>query len=976
MLAGAFHLLLAASVGAPGSGPVVLRGPQDVEAVFESRDGRVRWSAYRDVAAGREWRVEGPLFSLQTPDGRRTNLGDVGLEPGAVAARDDQVVLRATLADPPVEVEQVFSFCEDGRTLRIRNRLRATGNPVLIQRVGLLEIRVPGQALERIGPSHVSCPIVGDRMFVGVEHPSTLSQVDGDTLYIAQHSYTTVGRERVEVPSAVFGSASEADAAAGGNAVKRAFLRYLDTVRVKPRDMHVHYNNWWTMPVPFAEKDVLGNIADLRKGLYDTTGFFFDSYAMDMGWSDPHTVWQVDAKGYPDGFARIRDALEAMGSHPGLWVSPSSLYPPALDNAWLEQAGYEVSPGTAIGRFACLAKGGRYQRAFKKAVLQHARDARFGHVKFDGLAWPCTAENHGHHPGIESYQPIAEGLMDVFDALRRQNPDIALEPTCLGYYPSPWWLMHTPFVIGPFGDDCPRGVCPAPEWIEALTTGREVANLNGRDAFWMPTSALECFDIIIQCPGDAYNHFVMAVGRGHWFQSTYINPRFMDGEEWRFFADLMRWARANRERLQDPVIFGGDPAQRQAYGYAYPGRESLFFIRNPWIGMATIPLPDRPGDGPCELRMLYPRAQVLCRVGNGEALPAMDLGPYELAVLEAVPTMRAPRALAPRAAEPASWQASRAPAYERLVYESERPAYGPSWTSPDGDADQVLVWTGSGQLRCAAKSELCILVEGPPGGSPARCSAAVDGGNVPLRETGTRGSFAATGAQQKDEWQWFLAPVSPGLHAVEFKVTVPEEGVRCGAFVRGVEPTYLAAEPFRSDRPFPTRDGAARPWSRTLAPVAGLDGALVPERRVKREIVTIDGLYLDTLDWLEATAGWGTVHRNLSVMGTPMAMGGRTFRRGIGTHAVSRIAYDLPSGYHTFAATIGCDQEVSANTVVLVVEGDGKELYRSPLMRQTSEPIDIELPIAGVKRLTLIVEDGGDTYMADHANWADARILR
>ncbi len=576
----------------------MLRSEAGVEIVFEKRGDAWRWTAYRDTVAGRDWSIDGPYFSLQTPDGTRTGVADAGFASltESTVAGHPSVVLETQFTSPHVAIRQTFAFCSDRRTVRIKSEARSLGDPIVIQRVGLLEIRVADQKLKLMGPGTVSSPVFGDRIFAGIEHPAALCQVDGDRLYLVQHSYTRLAADWVGLPPAVFGSASDADVAASpAEALRRAFLRYLDTVRVHPRDMHIHYNNWWTMPVPSTEADVLRNIADLKRGLYDHTGFFFDSYAMDMGWSDPHSVWQVERRDYPHGFDRIRDALSPMHSRPGLWVSPSSCYPPALDNEWIEKAGYEVLTRTDGTRYACLALGGRYQVAFKDAVLKHAREAHLGHVKFDGLVWPCDATTHPHHPGIESFQPIAEGLADVMDALRAQDPGIALEPTCLGYYPSPWWLMHTPFVIGPYGDDSPAGRVPCPEWIESMTTARDLAIFKGRDAFLMPSSALECFDIVVQCPGEFQNHAAMAIGRGHWFQSTYINPRFMDEGEWRFFADLCRWARANRNFLQDPTPLGGDPTDRKPYGYAYSSpKRGLFFVRNPWIEEASLKLPDLP----------------------------------------------------------------------------------------------------------------------------------------------------------------------------------------------------------------------------------------------------------------------------------------------------------------------------------------------------------------------------------------------
>ncbi|MBM3497510.1 MAG: hypothetical protein FJX74_02460 [Armatimonadetes bacterium] len=971
-------LLMAAPACAASPEPVVLRSPEGVEAVFSAEDGRCRWSAYRDPAAGREWRIGGPLFSLQTPDGSRANLGEVGciLAEGAPPTAAE-VTLQALLARPAVEVRQAFAFCEDGRTLRVRTRLRALAEPVLIQRVGLLEIELPGQALERIGPGHVSCPIIGDRVFAGVEHPSALSQISEQTLYIAQHSYTLVGADWTDVPPAVFGSAAVEDGEPDREAVRRAFLRYLDMVRVKPRDMHVHYNNWWTMPVPFSEQDVLDNIAALKAGLYDRTGFFFDSYAMDMGWSDPRSVWDVNRAHYPEGFRRIRDALAEVGCRPGLWVSPSSLYPPALDNAWLAEAGYEVAPGSHVGTFACLALGGRYQRTFRRAVLGHGRAGNLGHVKFDGLAWPCSATTHGHRPGFESYQPIAEGLMDVLDALRAQNPDIALEPTCLGYYPSPWWLMHTPYVIGPFGDDSPRGRGPCPEWIESMTTGRDIANLRGGDAFWMPSSALECFDIIVQCPGEFRNHAVMAVARGHWFQSTYINPRFMDAGEWGFFAELIRWARAHREQLQNPVVFGGDPTLRQAYGYAYPAEaRSLYFARNPWIEEAEVALPEGPDLPARELRTLYPCREVLGGAEAGGALPAVTLGPYESVVLEVVPTVRG-RGRPPMSPPPgATWRATEGPILERLVFRDERPAYGPSWTSPDGDADSALVVSGSGRLNTPTAAELCLLVEGPPDGPLATCSATLDDAPADPRESGSRGAFAATGAPPEEEWQWFLIDVPAGRHELTYRLSVPGPTAKFGAYVRGVEKGSGRTRPFDDGPAFPLGRPAHRSWSRTLMPLVDTETAAIAERSTARRTVEIDGVFLDALDWREATAGWGEVRRNVSVMGKPMTMAGRVYRRGLGTHAHSRIVYELPAGHARFAATIGADQEVGVRSIIFVVEADGHELYRSPLMGRESPPVELDLPVRGVRELALIVEDGGDGIAADHGNWAEARLLR
>jgi len=228
----------------------------------------------------------------------------------------------------------------------------------------------------------------------------------------------------------------------------------------------------------------------------------------------------------------------------------------------------------------------------------------------------------------------------------------------------------------------------------------------------------------------------------------------------------------------------------------------------------------------------------------------------------------------------------------------------------------------------------------------------------------------------EEHWIWFMASVPEGRHTVDVRLNPAAAASTVAVFVRGAAPARPSDAPFDSAPAFPLYRPELRSWSRTLIPpVACNTGAAVVQRR-PREISTIDGVYLDTLTWSEATAGWGEVRLNRSVMDKPMTMAGRRYLRGIGTHAGSRIDYALPGGFKTFAATAGYDQEVRGGSVVFVVKGDDRELFRSPVAGRDTSPIEIRVPLDGVSRLSLIVEDAGDGIAADHANWADARLLK
>jgi hypothetical protein len=952
-----------------------------VEAHFAGTSG-YRWVAYVDPDTARHWAISGPRLVIETEDGRQVDLAVPGAQ--RILNEAQQVILESTLTDPNLETRQTFTFAPDGRTLRIQTRVRAPADPVRTRRVLLLALDIAGQNLRLMGPGSVSAPVFGDAIFAGIEHPSAQCQVTGSTLVLSQPLRRTLDQNWSELPSAVFGSAPP-NPEAPAEALRRAFLRYLDTVRVKPTNLHIHYNDWWTAPVPSSESFVLANLDALKRGLHEPTGFFFDSYALDAGWSDPQSLWEIDRRHFPQRFAPIADALARLGSRPGLWISPSSLYPFALDNRWLATNNFETAPHPTLGAVPCLARGTRYQVAFKQAALRYAREAGLAHMKFDGCVPRCDASDHGHPPGADSQLPIAEGLIEVFDALRAQNPGIALEPTCFGPQPSPWWLLHTPFILGPFGDDSPYGRCPAPDYIESMTTARDLANREGRDAFLVPSSALECFDIVLQCPGSFQNHAVMAIGRGRWFFSSYINPRFMDPTAWRFFADALRWARVQREFLQEPLPFGGDPANKQPYGYAFLGsNRHLLCLRNPWIEPAQLPLPARlPTPRNAELRMLYPRPGLITRIEPAAPTPALALGPYETQLIEIVPTDRLPFALTNAPTPPVAWSTTQDPQIETVLFPPDPPALGPSWTSPDGTADRQtrLVVDGRLALTNLLDPQLCVLCTGNPAVAENSCRVQLDDHVAPLQISQTQGAFGAAGAGLKEHWIWFLAALPAGEHRLRIELTGPALDTPTAVFLRADLANPASAQaipaPAASDTPaFPAYRPDRIPWSRVLVPLASRSPAATPPRTVPRRIDRIDGIFLDTVDWTAATAGWGQPQRNRTVMEKPLMLGATRFPRGLGTHAPSRITYALPPGFATFAATLGKDQEVPGGSVVFAIELDGKEVFRSPVFRNDTPPREIAIAVAGARHLALIVEDAGDTLNADHADWALARLLR
>ncbi|GIW71658.1 MAG: hypothetical protein KatS3mg102_1200 [Planctomycetota bacterium] len=123
--------------------------------------------------------------------------------------------------------------------------------------------------------------------------------------------------------------------------------------------------------------------------------------------------------------------------------------------------------------------------------------------------------------------------------------------------------------------------------------------------------------------------------------------------------------------------------------------------------------------------------------------------------------------------------------------------------------------------------------------------------------------------------------------------------------------------------------------------------------------------------------------RDRTVAGGPLRLGGRSYRKGIGVHAYTRLVYELGGRYVQLRAVIGLDDEARAmqtveGTVRFQVRADGRPLLGAEgvLLDTEAPPRPIELELRGVQRLELIADFGpsGDTLA--RGLWADAFLVR
>ncbi len=133
-------------------------------------------------------------------------------------------------------------------------------------------------------------------------------------------------------------------------------------------------------------------------------------------------------------------------------------------------------------------------------------------------------------------------------------------------------------------------------------------------------------------------------------------------------------------------------------------------------------------------------------------------------------------------------------------------------------------------------------------------------------------------------------------------------------------------------------------------------------------------IFLSELEADHATQGYGTLKRDRSVVDAPLRIGERAFARGLGTHAVSTIAYGIGGRYASFEAWAGVDAQFKRGTMSFEVYADARKVFDSGLMRHETPAVHVEVSMNGVHELKLVVTDGGDGIDQDHAVWGDARL--
>ena len=493
-------------------------------------------------------------------------------------------------------------------------------------RVALSSVELMGRSMKhgrQVGTVPGS-PVAAGEMFFGVELPFTQNQIDEDGFRITFPCQLEVGGEQEYRFSSVTGVYPSGQ-------LRRGFLCYLDQERASPYRPFLHYNCWYDLGNNPTAESLEKVIEAFDEHFIRKYGIEVQSFVIDDGWDDyEQGLWQVDEKKFPGGFGPMKAALEKVGSHLGIWISPLGGY-----NESVQRLARAREAGVVSGGFD-LSKPGYYEW-FRDKCASLMKDYGVNYFK-----WDRAGAGVGAH---------FMALLRVARELRKQNPSLFINTT-VGTWPSPFWLNYVDSIwrngadvswIGK-GDD-------REQWLTYRDSECYHGNVTQGPLF--PINSLMLCSIVhgrhyqavrtSQAGNDLEHEARSYFAYGPNLQELYLTPEMMGPASWAQVAEAKQWYDKHVELMCDTHWVGGDPRALEVYGWAgwSPGG-AYVALRNPDDTARSVALDaqevfELPADAArvyrCERAYADQRVEtIVLRAGVKETL---ELEPFEVLVFDA-----------------------------------------------------------------------------------------------------------------------------------------------------------------------------------------------------------------------------------------------------------------------------------------------------------------------------------------------------
>ena len=166
--------------------------------------------------------------------------------------------------------------------------------------------------------------------------------------------------------------------------------------------------------------------------------------------------------------------------------------------------------------------------------------------------------------------------------------------------------------------------------------------------------------------------------------------------------------------------------------------------------------------------------------------------------------------------------------------------------------------------------------------------------------------------------------------------------------------------------------------TRPLASVAAIDFSV-------GRVVYLADLQPHSVDWqpffpmdkeLPSRREFFRPRSNRGLESDVLELDGVQYERGLAMHSRTEVVYRLPDEMTRLRATAGIDDRVRPlGNVLLVIRGNDKTLFEGTLTG-TDPPVELDLDITGVRRLSILCDFGEGMDIADHLNLCNLRVIR
>ncbi|MHB0998677.1 MAG: NPCBM/NEW2 domain-containing protein [Armatimonadota bacterium] len=899
-----------------------------------------------------------------------------------------------------LEVKLFLQWAKKESVLRKWASYRITGGtePALVEEIILdkMPASIKGTQICRVPPQ--SYPVLAEGFFLGIEFPVATTRIDAGQIIVAhQPGVRMKSGEWYESRTAVYGLASLGKE-------RDSFEKYIAGHYPHKKKFHINYNSWWTTGIPYNEPEILNLMKVFSDKLYKPYGIGFDTFTIDMGWSDKHTIWEVNKKMFPNGMGTLKTAAEEMGSDIGLWMSPAAAYPEALDVNWAKEQGYFTIDN---GNFPLMcANDKRYVKQINERLTDMIEKYNVRQFKFDNGRLSCPSTGHDHEPGVLSAEPLAEAMISIFTAIRKAQPDVYFESNAFGAYQSPWWAFHLDALLSNLGADAPYGFIPCPSYMESYTTARDYYNLIGDVQNVCPISDLHVCGMVHQTPEPFMNDAVITIMRGSVFLPVYYNPRYMSDSRWKTLASILKWAKKNQDIILKTKIIlpeatadgsakslpSHSPVPRQPYGYAHWNKDKgMIALRNPWIKPFdySITLDEKIGiprdaEGLSAVS-IYPQVRFYAdnlKYGSRITFP---MAPYETIVLsigkdQPTQDIANVRDVLKKRISLKNLDLKTG----EVVFANDPGHRGPDWTNLLNGVQSALKVGFKAQVHVdAPKSDLLILLEDKTIPVDPICKVTVNGKEIPVTLSGSDTGWVADISRKdckNEQWLFLKAPLSAGDNNIEVELLNRSRTPKVSAWVWAYKDGASTKSKYPNALPEP--EIIYLDALNIFKPVS-LESGIFDKSEMSYPVAKIDGIYLDALPAGVMTYDPAGLKLNQSIHGDPLMIAGRSYARGIGVLPGVKVNVALDGKYKRFQSWVGVDAGIELwNDSMLTFEVwvDGQKKWNSSVMERRTPAQFADVDVSGAKTLELVVvNSGGSKEVArsfNNPDWVEARLLK